>query len=148
VGEHGVVDDLPSDGVNDVKVAQTWPRRWFGLWAESEGGHPSWPSIFDWPRDTLGQREREVLAAALLGAQRVCVSQAPHRTCKLCEHAFASAREWLSDGVWLWPDELAHYVRAHAILLPPVLQARLSDAASSEVVMDTLEWPGPLEGTP
>ncbi|MBW2526845.1 MAG: hypothetical protein JRI23_21860, partial [Deltaproteobacteria bacterium] len=36
----------------------------------------------------------------------------------------------LTDGTWLWPDGLEHYVEAHGIVLPEALVARAEQSAS------------------
>jgi hypothetical protein len=37
--------------------------------------------------------------------------------CRLCDKAVGSLQ--LSDGVFAWPDGLAHYLEAHDVRLPP-----------------------------
>ncbi len=41
-------------------------------------------------------------------------------TCRICGEPNGSAE--FSDGVYVWPEGLAHYVRDHCVRLPPELE--------------------------
>ncbi len=79
----------------------------------------------------------------LANAASVSISQAPGRFCKLCAHAFPPSMSWLSDGVWLWPDDLIHYVEEHSVALPQEFLDRLLSLATRPVEPDPtkLDWP-------
>ena len=121
-----------------------WTHRWFGCWREDADANRDWPSVVSWPTMDLGEEAMQFILRRLANGKRVCVSQAPGRNCNLCQHPFPPSMVWLSDGVWLWPDELVHYVEQHAVALPKKLLDRLLQSpAEQEVVVDPskLEWP-------
>lgn len=101
---------------------------------------------------TLGQTEVEPIAR-YLETGTVAEQWRGLSWCRYgCEGHFGSRD--LSDGVWLWPEGLAHYVREHHIALPPAFLAHaaqglaaprldpasLNDASQSDAVWVT--WSG------
>ena len=86
-----------------------------GYWAtEPADGWPSPASFVDTSWDT---GEREVVTEYL---RRGFVSRAymGYSPCRLCGRDNGCLE--LSDGIYVWPDGLAHYVSEHAVRLPPV----------------------------
>jgi len=62
-------------------------------------------------------------------------------TCRfLCENKSVGNKE-LTDGVWVWPEGLAHYVEVHDVLLPSefVNQARNNGFLISADVISAYE---------
>lgn len=54
-----------------------------------------------------------------------------------CEGHFGSKD--LSDGVWLWPEGLAHYIRLHRVALPPAfVEHALGNTIALRIDADTL----------
>lgn len=47
----------------------------------------------------------------------------------------------LTDGVWVWPEGLAHYVRNHPVALPTDL---VRDATSAKSPASAFRWPPAL----
>jgi hypothetical protein len=52
----------------------------------------------------------------------------------------------LTDGGWIWPEGLSHYVRAHGIILPEefVAHALANESARSGAVTTRMVWTGPM----
>ncbi len=120
-------------------VAASWPHPWVGFYAEEFTGRPyheadyvdpTWappdlPSILRYMRDTPG------LAISGQGA-----------SCPFCgarvEPAF-----YHYDGAWLWPDDLAHDVERHAVVLPDRFVAHVRRLAYVPPAWDP-DWEGRL----
>ena len=71
-----------------------------------------------------------LLARAFLGQSR----------CRMCEEQVGNAE--LTDGAYVWPEGLAHYVRHHGVRLPVdfVNHVRALEAEREAVVIDTGWW--------
>lgn len=102
-----------------------WPHKWFGCWREDGEGYEKCPSITSWPTGKPPDEEVATVVASLAQGQVVCVSQTLGRSCHLCKHEFEPSLSWLSDGVWLWPEDLVHYYQDHYLSLPEDLRKRL-----------------------
>ena len=98
------------DGTFDVRP----PLILIGYW---EGkSDPGWPRAIDFVDEYWDQTERDVVASYLEQGYIPWV-QAGISPCRVCEKPNGSAER--TDGVYLWPDGLAHYVREHGVR-PPV----------------------------
>jgi hypothetical protein len=84
-----------------------------GYWLDESA--PGWPDVRRFVDPTWDPSERErvrdhlargFVARAYLGKSR----------CRLCGNEVGSLE--LSDGVFIWPEGLAHYVEVHDVRLP------------------------------
>lgn len=71
----------------------------------------------------LWERERRSLIAAYLGSAPVLDTVDEKPTCIIC--GAESGRGERTDGVWRWPESLAHYVAAHGVKLPNELMQHM-----------------------
>jgi hypothetical protein len=102
---------------------------WFNERAPSAYPRPQL-LVGNWPRS---QRTRVL---AYLRAGRVFESYRARSFCRFACGERAMGHRDLSDGVYLWPEGLAHYVEVHAVTLPPhFVQHALADRAILDV-----EW--------
>jgi hypothetical protein len=104
---------------------------WASCWSSVDG--PDWPDPRDFIDVTWSDQERN-LVASYLEQGDVPWAQAGLSTCRLCGKPNGSAE--LTDGVFLWPEGLAHYVRDHSVRLPDevishMTQQRLAEAVAS-----------------
>lgn len=129
-----------------------WPHRWFGFWKEDGPEYRACPSLSQWPSEALAQNEMARILTFLRGGAVVCVTQVGVRNCVLCGRRLSGSRECLSDGLWLWPGELAHYLEEHGVAVPLPLRKHieLSPApdANRQVDPAQLEWPEDESGKP
>ena len=89
-----------------------------GLWKDR--AEPYWPDPHDFVDDQWNEKERAAVALALRSGRPVRAFRG-ESTCRMCGRLNGS-RE-VSDGVYLWPDGLAHYVIDHAVRLPEPVEA-------------------------
>ena len=83
-----------------------------GYWGDRDSGLPDPVTLVDesWDRDERGlvtdHLVRGFVARAYVG----------YSTCRICGAQNGSLE--LTDGAFVWPEGLAHYVTAHAVRLP------------------------------
>jgi len=114
------------------------PVRLIGYWRTS--GDDRWPDPRDLIDESWDDQERKLVASYLeQGFVPWVAAGASH--CRLCGDANGSAE--FTDGVYLWPEGLAHYVREHSVRLPDEVLAhinrRCDELESTEVDRDW--WP-------
>lgn len=111
-----------------------------GFW-EHPDGIASWtrdPRHYvdpDWPEE-----DREVVASYLSEGIAVWTFKSLWE-CQFdqCPGGWKLGESELSDGVWIWPDMLAHYVRDHAVGLPPGFLETVR-ANDFRVPADAMRW--------
>ena len=101
------------------------PLRLIGYWRNDQ--HPEYPDPHDFVDPSWGDDDRLDIAGYLSnhyspwGAMGIS-------PCRICGRGNGSAE--YSDGVYLWPEGLAHYVGDHRVRLPAEVEqhilARLS----------------------
>ncbi len=97
------------------------------------------PSGYPRPQLLVGKMPQRARVLAYLRAGSVFEAYRARSFCRFACGARAMGHRDLSDGVYLWPEGLAHYVEAHAVTLPPhFVQHALADRA--------VEVAGPHEG--
>ncbi|MEU5860064.1 MULTISPECIES: hypothetical protein [unclassified Nonomuraea] len=103
--------------------------RMIGYWWSPEA--PERPRPHELIDPDWDPEERDLLALYLESGQ-----QAPYRAtgpspCRICNEPSGNLE--LTDGVFLWPQGLAHYVRDHSVRLP------------AEIVLRAQQWAEPTE---
>jgi hypothetical protein len=99
--------------------------RLIGYWCGASDRSPDENECLPDPRDLIDEswnQERELVASYLEHGRRPWVF-AGHSYCRLCGMVNGSAE--FTDGVYLWPEGLAHYVREHSVKLPDEVLAHV-----------------------
>ena len=94
---------------------------------------PTWDSD---DRETIADYVRRgIVARAYLGKS----------ICRICGQAVGSLE--LSDGVYVWPEGLAHYIDAHEVRLPPRFVDHVHErtAALEDAEVDDAWWRGEVK---
>ena len=89
--------------------------RRIGLWVSDE--RPDLPEPGALVDATWDADEREDVAS-YLGSGTVARAYLGFSTCRVCGFSRNGNLEF-TDGVFLWPQGLAHYVSEHSVRLPP-----------------------------
>ena len=102
--------------------------RRLGFWCSAS--QPDWPD----PKDLVDaasydELTRDILVHYLEGGQRVPWAYGGPSFCRLCDQPNGAGE--FTDGTFIWPEGLAHYVRDHFVRLP------------DEVVTRALSWAAP-----
>jgi hypothetical protein len=87
--------------------------RLIGYWREESDDR--WPDPRELVDETWDDRERSLVAAYLEDGFSPWAC-AGYSHCRICGKANGCAE--FTDGVYLWPEGLAHYVREHSVMLP------------------------------
>ncbi len=93
--------------------------RYFGFWREQQPTQEGRPALCDWLGDAADPASEAVVAYLIRGLT-VAAATSLER-CLICGEVIGGMA-YLSDGHWLWPQGLAHYVAAHQVVLPPPLR--------------------------
>jgi hypothetical protein len=84
-----------------------------GYWLDKD--EPGWPDVRAFVDETWDERERNAVAD-YLDSGLIAWFQAGFSVCRFCALMNGSAER--TDGVYVWPEGLAHYVRDHGVRLP------------------------------
>ncbi len=125
-------------------IVANWSHQWYGFWRSDDGelDLPQVEAVAD--ADWSGFEQKKVVSY-LLNAPLVVVASGPNSKCLLCEELCGSSA-YRSDGCWLWPDDLAHYVDQHNVSLPPSFLTHLEERnfqppVECPVAIEELPWP-------
>lgn len=123
-----------------MSTADDRPRT-IGYWVDAERPDLPDPGVF--VDATWDVAERQAVAAYLRGGRAVEVGSGCS-PCRIC--GTPNGFEEFTDGAYLWPEGLAHYVADHAVRLPDeVVQHALCSTNSVSTVeqlgvVDTTWW--------
>jgi hypothetical protein len=116
---------------------------WFGRAQEG------WPSAHDFVDIYWSPEERAEVIDWLVSGHRA-IAYRGYSFCRFC--GCLNGTSLLSDGTYIWPDGLAHYLRDHGVRLPAaVVRHALSqttidrsqiDQAVADDNVDTESWQG------
>jgi hypothetical protein len=110
--------------------------RAIGYWL---GPHaPDWPAVEQFVELDADTVRRATVAAALDRGRRTDRAYMGFSTCRLCGCANGSGER--TNGVFVWPEGLSHYVRDHHVRLPNgVESALLADEGEVEEILNWAE---------
>jgi hypothetical protein len=104
--------------------AVSWVRV-IGLWLGTDD--PGLPDVHRYIDPTADPAERAPIAnrldAGIRGGR--ALSYMGPSTCRICGCLNGSGE--LTDGVFIWPEGLSHYVRDHGVTLPDEVEQQLRD---------------------
>jgi hypothetical protein len=121
-----------------------WDQRWFGYWRVRDA-EAHLPRLADFIDPTWQPEDKKRLIDYLRGAPLALATCAGFVKCLLCSRQLELGSH-RSDGTWLWPDDLAHYVEEHEVRLPTNLEQHIRDhhyraPEQLEVPVEQLPWP-------
>ena len=74
--------------------------------------------------DSLTEDERKKVCKYLKSAEKLD-AYFGYSWCRICDKEGSAMGCWdMSDGEWLWPEGLAHYVKKHKVKLPDEFVAK------------------------
>ncbi|GAA4622164.1 hypothetical protein [Cellulomonas oligotrophica] len=115
------------------------PLRLIGYWS---GGHGArdWPDVRDFVDDEMDEEER-VHVGLYLRNGLVARAFMGYSPCRLCDRR-ANGNLELTDGVYVWPEGLPHYVMDHSVRLPRdfVAHVEAHDELTDDVRVDESWW--------
>jgi hypothetical protein len=121
-----------------------WPHKWYGIWEGTVHTVEVLPSVLSaidpsWEPDDKGGLMSYVAQAP------VVLTASPSSRCLLCPSEVPTSC-WQSDGVWLWPKSLTHYLYWHSVVLPEQFVEHIRNQnyippAETGVPTHALPWP-------
>jgi hypothetical protein len=90
---------------------------------------PRWPDPRDFVDASWDESDREAVAAYLETGGFEPWAQCGYSWCRICGVDNGSCER--SDGIYLWPEGLSHYIRQHNLRLPAVVIEHILSAACS-----------------
>jgi hypothetical protein len=126
------------------EIAANWSRNWFGFWGDSEEGTTP-ESLLDFVDPSWVPPDRQRLLNYIENAPCVVAASAGYAPCFLCSERMEKAA-FQSDGLWLWPSHLLHYLKEHAVRLPRRMEDHIRSQnyavrENLKVRLDQLPWP-------
>lgn len=116
-------------------MTDTWTNRWFGEWkSEYDTSLPD-PRSFVEKNWSVDEREKVSSYLSRGVAVAVTIMRVP---CQMCSAEFDAI--YLSDGIWVWPAWLPHYVACHSVKPPDEFLKHMRDknfAFPASVGIDT-----------
>ena len=111
-------------------------RRLIGYWRNEQ--HPGFPDPRSLVDSTWDEEERDAVWAYLCSGT-IAVAFMGKSPCRLCGEDNGAVE--YTDGVYQWPEGLAHYVSEHSVRLPgDVVQHAVERLDSLEATRPSLEW--------
>lgn len=102
--------------MNANEISSLWPYNWYGIWADSDDPTSEFPSLQSAIDRSWNQPDKGQLVRYLSQAP-IAVAGGAIMTCRLCTSQVPMTT-FQSDGIWLWPKGLVHYVVQHFVVLP------------------------------
>ncbi len=101
-------------------LLEHWPHKWFGFFMEegyAAAGIPSMAEVSD-PQWNPADKSAlcRYLSTAPVYIYGLC--RRPDLLCRQCGANLGDPTVHQSDGVWVWPGDLAHLVAEHGVSLP------------------------------
>lgn len=119
--------------------------KWFGFWQVDAGNDAHLPPLEAWIAPAWQPEDREGLLSYIENASLVVASSDLKSPCLICG-APQNSSDFRSDGDWLWPTDLAHYVSQHQIRIPDSMIQHIRQKAyippsHVNAAIDKLPWP-------
>jgi hypothetical protein len=106
-----------------------------GYWREGRGSR--WPDPWKFIDDAWDPAERDSVADYLSHGFVPWVAMGESQ-CRICRRRNGSAE--LSDGVYVWPEGLGHYVKDHSVRLPLQILEHIRERRTSPFPVNDGAW--------
>ncbi|MFL6172915.1 MAG: hypothetical protein ACJ716_08480, partial [Marmoricola sp.] len=111
-----------------------------GYWSGGYGLDDGWPDVSGFVDPSWDEDER-IDVGLYLQSGLVARAWMGYSPCRLCDEQKNGNLD-LTDGVYIWPEGLAHYVREHQVRLPRdfVAHVRARAELADDVTVDDSWW--------
>ncbi|HEY1187308.1 MAG TPA: hypothetical protein VGE74_06600 [Gemmata sp.] len=122
----------------------TWPHNWYGIWEGTVYTTENLPNIH-FAIDPFWEPDDKGGLMAYIAQAPINWVSTPSCRCLLCESKLPQIC-YQSDGYWVWPRSLSHYLYWHSVVLPERLveHIRNQDYVPPEQIsgpVHLLPWP-------
>jgi len=120
-------------------------KKWFGFWRVNPSSDAYLPELSAWIDPTWNPNDKDKILAYLENSPMVVASTSVRTPCLICDEALNSSN-FQSDGVWLWPEDLKHYIHMHHVKIPSsfenhIRQNEYAPPKGVKATIDELPWP-------
>lgn len=131
-------------------MLENWNYKWFGFFRDStctrdDSDESKLPDVHElinaeWPTEAKQKALRYLKDTPVVVAASV-----PSFECEICGKMLPSS-SFQSDGEWLWPETLVHYLEMHDVALPVSLITHMREAGFTaprecKAGISDLPWP-------
>lgn len=130
-----------------MNSSNEWNKRWFGVWRESGPAYGACPTVKDFVDPAaLAAYDRERVVRYFETAHVVASTSRLQFPCVVCGARHGGTLSYRTDGEWLWPDDLGHYVGEHGVAPPRAMLEHIAangylPPAVSQNQVERLQWP-------
>ena len=130
-----------------MNIFETWAANWYGFTSPTqESASSSWPYWKHLVDPTWNPNDKDQIVKYLETASTAAVSGYEDMDCPVCKNAKWNPSHYRSDGVWLWPSDLAHFVDEHQMRIPErfLVHIRASNYKPRDIKgipVQSLPWP-------
>jgi hypothetical protein len=129
-----------------VLTLSEWPNKWFGIFSGSEESLEGIPDIGSFIDKTWCPKDKSLIMNYLKTSPNVVASSAMPTVCLLCGEMLGDPGSFFSDGFWLWPERLVHYIEKHDLRIPDemvryIQEAKYIPPSKLDVDLSDLPWP-------
>ena len=108
---------MESTAMTAQERASAWRCNWFGFWSSGAEDDLHIPMVEDYIDSSWDPPDKARIIKYLTCAPIAVSAAVDVEDCLLCSE-ITSISTFRSDDCWLWPDDLAHYVASHSVVLP------------------------------
>ncbi len=101
-----------------MMLFENWPHNWFGLWKNAESDPFEVPLFRDVVDPGWNPHDLTKMLTYLRECPVALASGAKPAPCPICGETLNDLGCQRSDGTWVWPASLEHYVSRHHVRLP------------------------------
>jgi hypothetical protein len=112
-----------------------WEKKWFGFWKQDGDYYASCPDFNEWMiSDCELEPDQKIIDYLSNGS---FVSASPiYVNCHICEETIDSSKVILTDGIWMWPKDLVHYISLHKLKIPDEFYAHMNGSNFNCPIVD------------
>lgn len=102
-----------------MSIFENWQHNWFGFWRTSADAKPfNAPLLNEIIDSEWNPTDINRIVNYLRQCPVVIGTSTPPIACAMCDHKIPNPSIQRTDGVWIWPEVLTHYVEMHHVRLP------------------------------
>jgi hypothetical protein len=123
-----------------------WPHKWFGIFSSSEESIEGIPIIDIFINETWHPEDKLLIINYLKTSPNVVASSTMSTLCMLCRERLGDPGSFFSDGYWLWPERLVHYIKKHNLRIPDemvkhIQKEKYFPPSELNIDLNNLPWP-------
>lgn len=127
------------------KLAKTWSYNWYGFWSAVERYTGKSFDVSEYVDKTWFPPDKDKLIEYLKKSPYMIASSNQLEKCSDCNEKINTLL-FRSDGLFCWPDNLAHDVEKHSFRIPNRFVAHIRERnylppPADEVDMENVDWP-------